>query len=322
MINDIVLKDVSIKNRIWEIDFIKGVLIILMVMFHLTGQNPYLSMTVYLFHMPIFLLISGYMANMNKSLPLFFRSLMQIFLPLVWFTIIYDILLYLVDVTLGGVGAELPSFGLILKNIFIKPTGTYWYLQVLFYCMIPYYFFFRILKLEKYNAFIMLSVTVFGISQFTPCVEFGTYCFYLAGVAIRVFGGDLLKVFRATPFAFIPLIIALLYRYVNGSNYMIGWIVLTTMFSLLLWATKYVSGVTRRVIVYIGRNTLPIFLVSPMITGFMKPLYNIINRFDYCNIIFTVVATTLTIVISLLSIKIIEWTKCAKFIFLKDRVIL
>lgn len=102
MINDIVLKDVSIKNRIWEIDFIKGVLIILMVMFHLTGQNPYLSMTVYLFHMPIFLLISGYMANMNKSLPLFFRSLMQIFLPLVWFTIIYDILLYLVDVTLGG----------------------------------------------------------------------------------------------------------------------------------------------------------------------------------------------------------------------------
>lgn len=57
------------KERIVELDFVKGVLITLMVLCHLTlfmvTYEAFVSW-VYCFHMSGFLLISGYLQNMNK----------------------------------------------------------------------------------------------------------------------------------------------------------------------------------------------------------------------------------------------------------------
>ena len=58
------------KNRVKEIDYLKCVFIVLMVIFHLVyvgDKYPYAKQVVYTFHMPVFLLISGYLANMDKG---------------------------------------------------------------------------------------------------------------------------------------------------------------------------------------------------------------------------------------------------------------
>ena len=57
-------------KRMDELDFLKAVFILLMVAFHLVyigNKYPYAKAVVYTFHMPGFLLISGYLANTQKN---------------------------------------------------------------------------------------------------------------------------------------------------------------------------------------------------------------------------------------------------------------
>ena len=52
-----------------ELDFLKFVFITLMIAFHLTyigDTYPVAKQLVYTFHMPGFLLVSGYLFNVNK----------------------------------------------------------------------------------------------------------------------------------------------------------------------------------------------------------------------------------------------------------------
>lgn len=62
--------DISLSRSL-ELDFLKGVFIVLMVAFHLfyfAVHYPLLCSWVYTFHMPGFLLISGYLMRVNKEL--------------------------------------------------------------------------------------------------------------------------------------------------------------------------------------------------------------------------------------------------------------
>ena len=56
--------------RIDELDYLKCIMIVLMISFHLayfSATYPYGHEVVYTFHMPVFLLISGYLMNMQKT---------------------------------------------------------------------------------------------------------------------------------------------------------------------------------------------------------------------------------------------------------------
>ena len=72
------------KQRVEEIDFLKCIFILLMIVFHLRyigDTYPYAKSLVYTFHMPAFLIISGYLMNVQKSGTQFFRAMGWIFVP-------------------------------------------------------------------------------------------------------------------------------------------------------------------------------------------------------------------------------------------------
>ena len=74
----------SKKSRIIELDFLRSIAIILMVMFHLVyfaDRHLLLKQFVYTFHMPIFLLISGYLCNTQKTTKDYLKSLAFLLLP-------------------------------------------------------------------------------------------------------------------------------------------------------------------------------------------------------------------------------------------------
>ena len=74
----------TLSGRMNEIDYLKCVCILLMVIFHLTyigDKYPYAKQVVYTFHMPIFLLISGYLTNIGKSIKEFLKKYLWIFIP-------------------------------------------------------------------------------------------------------------------------------------------------------------------------------------------------------------------------------------------------
>ena len=76
---------ITTYKRIEELDFLKSIFILLMVAFHLlyfADHYPLLKQWVYTFHMPGFLLISGYLMPVNKGGRHIARTLW-------WFTVPY-----------------------------------------------------------------------------------------------------------------------------------------------------------------------------------------------------------------------------------------
>lgn len=62
------------NSRVKELDFLKCIFIILMIIFHLVyigDSYPYAKQVVYTFHMSAFLVISGYLNNVNKEIKVF-----------------------------------------------------------------------------------------------------------------------------------------------------------------------------------------------------------------------------------------------------------
>ena len=72
------------QNRVREIDYLKCVFIVLMIIFHLVyvgDKYPYAKQVVYTFHMPAFLVISGYLANMGKGFGKLAKQIKWLFVP-------------------------------------------------------------------------------------------------------------------------------------------------------------------------------------------------------------------------------------------------
>ena len=71
--------EVTGRHRIEELDYLKCLLIVLMISFHLVyiGESyPYAKQVVYTFHMPVFLILSGYLMNVEKSSEQYLRTLL------------------------------------------------------------------------------------------------------------------------------------------------------------------------------------------------------------------------------------------------------
>ena len=71
-------------SRIKEIDYLKCIFIVLMIIFHLVyiaDKYPYAKNVVYTFHMSAFLILSGYLANTDKPVKPFLKGMLWIFIP-------------------------------------------------------------------------------------------------------------------------------------------------------------------------------------------------------------------------------------------------
>ena len=126
-------------KRIGEIDYLKCVCILLMIAFHLvffSEKYPLAKQWVYTFHMPVFLILSGYLMQIEKRPSEFLRAMAWIFVP------------YMVMETgYVAMSAVLPvrdkvdclSVGLMLEKLFLHPMGPYWYLHTYLLCGLIYY---------------------------------------------------------------------------------------------------------------------------------------------------------------------------------------
>ena len=71
--------------RIKELDYLKGVMIVLVITFHLVYFEhlyPYAKQVVYTFHMPVFLIISGYLMNISKTWKDFLLTIVGLAVPI------------------------------------------------------------------------------------------------------------------------------------------------------------------------------------------------------------------------------------------------
>lgn len=314
------------KKRVEEIDFLKCVLIVLMVAFHLAffaDQHPYAKDFVYTFHMPGFLIVSGFLApTWNRSNPRNFFSG-----KILWILVPYLIM----ETAYAGASAFLPvrdgigelSLKSLSEAIFLHPVGPYWYLHTLMVCSCIY---FAASKWEKWNGLMTFIIcgAIFTLLSSTEIriIALSSGLYFLIGAAAKRYTDNFFSIFHPRWWMVFPLIgltafPACFDRFSLGGMA----IVYAAVCCIMGCYTFIIYKGAKDALLFVGRNSLLVLLFSPLFTMAAKwaiPLFS----FDPSGTCFMLIATPFSIIGSFAVAKCIEWVKLSPFFFGREKVFL
>ena len=284
------------KGRITELDFLKCIFILLMIVFHLVyigDKYPYAKALVYTFHMPAFLIISGYLMNVEKDTRPFLRMIGWIFVPYAVMESGYVVMSSLLPVR-GGVD-EL-GWGVWLEKLFLHPVGPYWYLHTLMLCGLAYYLVHRLFRGRRNGlSFLIVLALLYGIgAEWGGVVSLPNALYFLAGVALRRSSVSFCSFFRPSMWAIVPFV-WLASDASNLGRAQVSGIALTYLaVSLSLVLFRYLPAGVVRSANFIGANTFILLVFSPIFTMLVKPLVPVLS-FDSSGMVFLAVSLSVTV---------------------------
>lgn len=283
-------------KHINQLDYLKCIFIILMVIFHLVYINdkyPYIKQIIYTFHMPAFLVISGYLTNVSKEFGAFFKRMLWIFIPYAIMEGGYVIMSTMLPVREG---VEEFTLGIMLRKIFVAPIGPYWYLHTLIICSVVYYIINRACRRVNHVSFLIILSMSLGIFAYGfRLLSFANVLYFIAGVAIFRSKLEFLSIFQPSPWAIIPFI-ALCFSPEGLDRFTLAGFAMTYLIiSFLLFLYDWTPSKWRKTGCFIGRNTLVILLFSPIFTMTAR-IFVPFFSFDPSGLCFTAVTLIFVIV--------------------------
>lgn len=200
-------------NRWYEIDFVRFFLIIAVILVHIVNfgnVHPETKSVILSFLMPTFLLITGYLVNVEKSKREFTKYLIRLFLPYAIMVIGYSVLSFYLPVQDGLTEMSLKA---IMTKVFITSIGPYWFLQTMIVCGIIYYACFHFLRshLELISILYILCIALIIIADHSPVLSIKAIPYYFLGATLRLAHVGFNDFFKKSPFAILPIIILLLH---------------------------------------------------------------------------------------------------------------
>lgn len=263
----------SIKNkRNLLIDFQRAILITLVILVHVVhfGKiHPNIKESILTFMMPSFLVITGYLVNIDKPLKKFLLYILKIALPYTIMVMGYMILSLYLPVQDGIKSFDVNT---VCNVLFVTSIGPYWFFRIMIICGICYYLIFhnRLSFLNLQAKYILLGSAFLAISLFTPIMTAKCAFYYFIGVGIRLYVKDFSKICIGTFWAFIPLMIMLSQK--GWRNWATIFVIASVFcfFSISTQLATYPKGKLKEYILYIGRNTLPIYIFHPIFTMLAK----------------------------------------------------
>ena len=303
----------TVKARSGEIDFIKAVMIALVVLSHLslfTDVNPIVkTFVINTFAMPIFLLISGYFCNPSKPARTYFRHTLWLLIP-------YLLLngLYIIACTFLPIREHIDHLSLpvMAYHLFIRPLGPYWFLQTLVLCQTLCFIILRLnIGRSLLGNIILLTLSIYA---FKDIMVFGKAMYFVAGFAIARSGISYLRFFRGSWWAIVPFVLLVSHKENLDQATLPGAAITYLMTSLCLALWPHLSEVVRRPLLFIGRNTLVIYLFSPVFTLASKSFFPFF-AWDSTRISYAIVAVVFTIVGCLAMTWMIDKLSISRFVF-------
>lgn len=282
------------ESRVKEIDYLKCIFITLMIVFHLVyigDKYPYAKQIVYTFHMPAFLIISGYLANNRKDARSFLRKFLWVFIPYACMEAAYTVMSHFLPVR-ERVAEITPA--VLLDKIFLHPMGPYWYLHTLILCSFIYYITFRYVQLPVVSRLVVAGTCLFAVSYWGGLMNFSNALYFLIGMIVSQSGLRFTQVFRATAFAIVPFVMLCCFPGNLDRGTLAGVAITWLSISLLLAAYGYLPAQVRRFTFFIGRNTLAVLLFSPIFTILSKTFLPVF-AFDPTGMLFLATATAFTL---------------------------
>ena len=324
------------KQRNTDIDWIRAILIILMILIHIVSFGntyPQLKAGILSFMMPTFLIITGYLVNIEKSPKEMGRYLMCLALPYVIMVTGFSVLSYFMPVRDGITELSLSQ---ICEKIFVTSIGPYWFIQTMIICGILYYVSFKgaiwgTLRQGKTTMSTTTSLFIFAtlllLLSKTPALSPSAATYYFIGAVLRQCHIGFDRIFRPSPVAL------LLWINLLGLEEWYDWGTLAIVFSCwccissLMWIHSPIKRLqdnasvrkTEDTLLYIGRNTLPIYLFHPIFTMAAK-FYHPLFSWDRSEICFALVTIFIAIAGSIGIAKIMEKTHLA-YLFGKGKML-
>ena len=324
------------KQRNTDIDWIRAILIILMILIHIVSFGnayPQLKAGILSFMMPTFLIITGYLVNIEKSPKEMGRYLMCLALPYVIMVTGFSVLSYFMPVRDGITELSLSQ---ICEKIFVTSIGPYWFIQTMIICGILYYVSFKGATWETLRqgkttmsttTSLFLFATLLLLLSKTPALSPSAATYYFIGTVLRQCHIGFDRIFRPSPVAL------LLWINLLGLEEWYDWGTLAIVFSCwccissLMWIHSLIKRLqdnasvrkTEDTLLYIGRNTLPIYLFHPIFTMAAK-FYHPLFSWDRSEICFALVTIFIAIAGSIGIAKMMEKTHLA-YLFGKGKML-
>ena len=308
------------QARILELDYLKCVFILLMVVFHLVyigNRYPVAKAFVYTFHMPGFLIISGYLLHVQKPVPQFLRYIQWIFVPYLLMESGYVVMASVLPIREH---IQQLTFGLFLDKLFLHPLGPYWYLHTLMLCGIVTYV---VAQFASHHRVWMLLCVLLSlwVLAFLGLVTWVNAVYFCVGVALRLYHRPFVDTFHPAWWSFIGIVLVAtcvpnaLQRHTIG-----GMLIVYFVISFLLWLYPYLPKGAEKISLFIGRNSLIQLLFSPMFTVLSK-LFQSYLLFEPSGMFFMLVALLFTVVGSFTVAYILQKLHVARYVFGKSRII-
>ncbi len=285
--------DIQEKKRIDELDYLRCVMIVLMVVFHLVyieSLYPYAKRVIYTFHMPVFLIISGYLTSFEKSPMQFLRNILWLFVP---YVIMESGYIWMCSLLPVGDHIDNLTVALFFDKLFLHPIGPYWFFHTLILCGLTCFAVFRICQTKLLSRCILCGV-IFACFSCLGMLSLPKALYFLAGVVIHYSGKSFLDVFQSSFLSLIVLVLLIIHPDNLSLGVAGGVLIVYFVISFCLSVFPYIRGRFRRVMLFLGRSTLPIFVFSPVFTilcKFLIPYF----EFDKTGMLFLLVSLTVCI---------------------------
>ena len=291
-------------TRIEALDYLKCLFVLLMVAFHLAyfaDGYPLLKQWVYTFHMPGFLLISGYLMRVDKTLHQFSRTLLWLAVPYLILESSYITLSAFMPVRDGIEHLTLSTFA---DKFFLHPLGPYWYLHTLILCGIGYFIVWKGRNYSTISHLILLGFYFTGLS-FVQLVAWDVSLYFFLGVVIRQSKLSFLQVFHPSWLAFIALLWLGCYPETFHKGSLGGLITVYLVISAALAVFPHLLPSIKRAALFLGRNSLALFLFSPIFTMVCK-IFIPYLAFDSSRLLFLALSLPLCVLGALSVCKVLD----------------
>jgi fucose 4-O-acetylase-like acetyltransferase len=308
------------NERIEYVDYIKGITIFLMVMFHINYVaiiKPIMPL-IYAFHMPVFLFFSGLFTKTEKPINgRLYNLTRSLLVPYLVFELIYITSLYVAGIMgfsfQNSISSITPS--LLFHKLILAPIGAYWYLHTLIICMLVVYITDHFVK-NIWSSIIIIGLVCFLLCQFIEGLKFNNCLFFIVGYHFRKFQINIpVGLVAIIPFTMIGFLYFEVLK--RGSIQSFGLVFF--FISFLGWVFNNSSNLlVTRLISHLGRNTLVIVLLHPIFLNLFKITYKWFLTFDSTGVLYLVLITMLTIVASVLCSMLMDKLYISKFLFGKN----
>ncbi|MBR5052263.1 MAG: acyltransferase [Bacteroidaceae bacterium] len=300
--------------RIKELDFLKGVLILLVISFHLVWfeqLHPDIKQVVYTFHMPGFLLISGYLMNISKEPKDFLRTLL-------WLAVPYLVMEsgYIYMASLLPINEHIYNLNpkVFLDHLFLHPLGPYWYLHALILCGGLYYYIYNNVERGLMTRFLLIGIAYYVCAHLLGILSFSSSLYFLAGAVLRQSGKDFLLFFLPTRLSVVAFaLLACFSKYPTQAS-LNGALIVYFAISTLLSLYEHLPERVRQAFLFLGRNSLMLYVFSPIFTVLCKQLVPYL-KFDPTGLLFLAVSLAFCVMGSLLIAWLMDFVGISKFFF-------